>query len=127
MAQSRNTGGEHDQGIVENRRARGRSRNPHYARPRFAENVSVARNSFTIPRQFALSQCCSFRELSTPVPSAAQGEASFRRFISKDERDAYHLDAPPNDFANPMLPAFGKRQFETIRDNGVNHDLRAMF
>jgi len=57
----------------------------------------------------------------------AQGEASFRRFISKDELDAYHLDAPPNDFANPMLPAFEKRQFETIRDNGVNHDLRAMF
>jgi len=26
-----------------------------------------------------------------------------------------------------MLPAFEKRQFETIRDNGVNHDLRAMF
>jgi hypothetical protein len=46
---------------------------------------------------------------------------------SKDELDAYHFDAPPNDFANPMLPAFEKRQFEAIRDNGVNHDLRAMF
>jgi hypothetical protein len=59
--------------------------------------------------------------------AAAQGGIVVRRIISKDELDAYHLDAPPNDFANPMLPAFEKRQFETIRDNGVNHDLRAMF
>ena len=45
---------------------------------------------------------------------------------SKDELDAYHLGAPPNHFANPMLPAFGKGQFEMIRDSGGNDDLRAV-
>jgi hypothetical protein len=35
---------------------------------------------------------------------------------SKDELDAYHLAAPPNHFANPILTAFGKGQFEMIRD-----------
>jgi len=45
---------------------------------------------------------------------------------SKDELDAYHPGAPPNDFANPMLPTFGKSKLETIRDNRGNDDLRAM-
>jgi hypothetical protein len=35
----------------------------------------------------------------------------------KDEFDAYHPGATPNDFANPMLPAIGKSQVEMIRDN----------
>ena len=53
-------------------------------------------------------------------------EGALRCFISKDELDAYHLSAPPNDFANAILAAFGKSQFETIRDNRGNDDLRAM-
>jgi hypothetical protein len=40
-----------------------------------------------IPRQLPLSPML-FRKLWTPAPSAAQGEVSFRRFISKDELDA---------------------------------------
>jgi hypothetical protein len=53
--------------------------------------------------------CHEFR----PLALRAAGESSFQ----KGELDAYHLGAPPNDFANPMLPAIGKSQVEMIRDN----------
>jgi hypothetical protein len=73
--------------------------------------------------------CCGpcWTLMSSRSVADAQGAVRRSSHGSKDELDAYHLDAPPNDFANPMLAAFEKRQFETIRDNGVNHDLRAMF
>ena len=76
-------------------------------------------------RTFSRSQGHS-RRIDRGPATSGQPQGGVRRNISKDELDAYHLDAPPNYFANPMLAAFEKRQFETTRDNGVNHDLRAM-
>jgi hypothetical protein len=49
-----------------------------------------------------------------------RSRASFRRDFgrprSKDELDAKHLGASPNDFANPTLTTFEKSQFKAIRD-----------
>jgi hypothetical protein len=70
-----------------------------------------------------LWRLADWRELTGFIIGAGIAVAGCARLIdagaphSKDELDAYHFGAPPNDFANPMLPAFEKREFETIRDN----------